>query len=117
MHEPGTSEDPVQTRSQARDQGGRPDAAAGSRRARPNGAAQGAMHVQIAAALGIVPEELIELRAEGATLAEIAAQLGVEIDALPVGPAQAGKGPNAGGAQARGPQGAIGRQAGRGSRF
>lgn len=77
--------------------------------------AVGPMHDQIAEALGITAEELTAKHAEGLTLVEIAASLGVELDDLPVGPAQAG-GRNVGGGQAYGPQGRVQRDAPRGPR-
>ena len=127
IHEPGTGLDAdvesAQTRT--RQQIHQPeDAAAPAREARSVQAqrrlqvedgAVGPMHAQIAEALGISAEQLTAQHAEGLTLVEIAASLGVDMDELPVGPGRAG-GRNGGVGQADGAQGRMQRGALRGPR-
>lgn len=131
IHEPGSglATDAEQTQTQTRQRIHAPDDAAAPARAARTVQAQrrlqvedgevGPMHEQIADALGITAGELTAKHAEGLTLVEIAESLGVDLDDLPVGPAQAG-GRNLGGmggaGQAHGPQGRMQRDAPRGQR-
>ena len=125
IHEPGTGLDTDAAQTQTRQRIHAPDDAAAPARAARTVQAQrrlqveegevGPMHEQIADALGITVEELTAKHAEGLTLVEIAESLGVDLDDLPVGPAQAG-GRNAGGGQPYGPQGGMQRGAPRGPR-